>query len=63
MPFFSAEKTVTKPFTTQRNSVERVPIVELPKMMNEGAIYVSVPLAILGVYLSSRLALFPGFAA
>jgi len=37
-------------------SVERVSISELPRMMADGSIYVSVPLAIIGVYLVSRMA-------
>jgi 8-oxo-dGTP pyrophosphatase MutT (NUDIX family) len=36
------------------HSVERVAVRDLPGMMASGQIYVSVPLAVLGVFLSSR---------
>ena len=36
-------------------SVERIPIQELPRLMSSGRIYVSVTLAVLGVFISMRL--------
>ncbi len=44
-------------------SVECVTVRDLPRMINQGSIYVSVPLAILSSYLSLRLLLIPEFAA
>lgn len=44
-------------------SVERVDVQDLPRMMSQGMIYVSVPLAILGLYLSTKLAQLPEFTA
>ena len=36
------------------DSVERIPVRDLAKMMAEGEIYVAVPLAVLGIFLSSH---------
>jgi 8-oxo-dGTP pyrophosphatase MutT (NUDIX family) len=38
------------------SSVERIPVGDLPGMMNRGTIYVSVSLAMIGLFFSSRLA-------
>jgi len=44
-----------RPHDDEIHCVERVAVHDLAKMMADGQIYVSVPLAVLGVFLSSRL--------
>ncbi|MEK7122441.1 MAG: NUDIX hydrolase [Patescibacteria group bacterium] len=48
------EFTKRQPHDQEIHSVERIPLRELPRLMMTGGIYVSIPLAILGVFLSSR---------
>jgi 8-oxo-dGTP pyrophosphatase MutT (NUDIX family) len=48
------EFTQRGPHDNEIHSVSRVAISSLPKMMQSGEIYVSVPLAIIGVFLSTR---------
>lgn len=43
-----------QPHDQEIHSVERISIRELPKLMMTGEIYVSIPLAILGVFFCSR---------
>ncbi|MFZ2446834.1 MAG: NUDIX hydrolase [Syntrophobacteraceae bacterium] len=43
-----------QPHDNEIHSISRIPITEIAKMMASGKIYVSVPLAILGIFLTSR---------